>query len=143
MLIPLPVLAKTIGGTLGTISIPSISIGVSVTNNLTTAPGLNISTTFAGAGTLTQGTNAILTVAATPVVPILAATATGNTVNYNGAAQTAEVTSYFNLTLSGSGMKTFATTPTVNGVLSLEGTATVAVTAGVITYGANATLAVQ
>jgi hypothetical protein len=133
-------IAKTIGGTLGTISIPSISISASVTNNLTTVPGLNISTTFAGAGTLSQGTNAILTVVASPVAPTLTAATAGNTVNYSGAAQTAKVTSYFNLTLSGSGIKTFATTPTVNGVLSLEGTATVTVTAGVITYGPNATL---
>lgn len=71
---------------------------------------------------------------------VLTAIAAGNTVNYNGAAQTAKVTTYSNLTLSGSGAKTFATTPTVNGVLSMEGTATVAVTVGVVTYGANATL---
>lgn len=71
---------------------------------------------------------------------VLTATAAGNTVNYNGAAQTGKVTTYDNLTLSGSGAKTFATTPTVNGVLSMEGTATVTVTAGVVTYGANATL---
>ncbi|NCT22254.1 hypothetical protein GW781_14015, partial [bacterium] len=50
------------------------------------------------------------------------------------------VTTYNNLTLSGSGVKTFATTPTVNGVLSMEETATVTVTTGVVTYGANATL---
>ena len=71
---------------------------------------------------------------------VLTATAAGNTVNYNGAAQTAKVTTYDNLILSGSGIKTFATTPTVNGVLSMEGTATVVVTTGVVTYGANATL---
>jgi fibronectin-binding autotransporter adhesin len=65
---------------------------------------------------------------------------TGATVIYNGAAQTARVTTYTNLTLSGSGAKTFATTPTVNGVLSMEGTATTTVTTGVITYGAAATL---
>ena len=45
-----------------------------------------------------------------------------------------------NLTLSGSGVKTFATTPTVNGILSMEGTASVIVTTGVVTYGPNATL---
>lgn len=70
----------------------------------------------------------------------LTATAVGNTVNYNGAAQTVKATTYNNLTLSGSGVKTFATTPTVNGVLSMEETATVTVTTGVVTYGANATL---
>jgi hypothetical protein len=61
-----------------------------------------------------------------------------STVIYNGAAQTAAVASYQNLTLSGSGAKSFATTPTVNGTLSLEGTASVGTST--ITYGASATL---
>jgi len=48
---------------------------------------------------------------------------TGNTVNYSGAAQTvANAFSYNNLTLRGSGVKT-TTTVTVNGIMSLEGTA--------------------
>ncbi|MBC7749693.1 MAG: hypothetical protein H7Z76_14165, partial [Methylotenera sp.] len=56
--------------------------------------------------------------------------------NQNGAAVV-----YNNLILSGTGTKTFATTPTVNGKLTLAGTATVSVTgAGVVTYGPNATL---
>ena len=72
--------------------------------------------------------------------PPSTATATDNTVNYTGAAQTGKVTTYTNLKLSGSAAKTFATTPTVNGILSLEGTAAVVVTTGVVTYGPNATL---
>ncbi|MCX6226447.1 MAG: hypothetical protein NTV01_17140, partial [Bacteroidia bacterium] len=68
-------------------------------------------------------------------------TFSGSTVNYTAlGVQTALATAYSNLTLSGSGVKTFATTPTVNGVLSMEGTATVTVTTGVVTYGTNATL---
>ncbi|MEI6889449.1 MAG: hypothetical protein WCL03_09230 [Bacteroidota bacterium] len=130
--------ARTIGGTLGTISIPSISISVSVTNNLTTAPGLNISTTFAGAGgTLTQGSNAILTYGGTTVVPALTATVAGNTFIYNAlAVQTVKPTSYSNLTLSGSSLKT-TTGVTVNGILSMEGTAT---TSALPTYGTSAIL---
>jgi len=89
-------------------------------------------TTWANLGTLNYGSPTFLAT--------LTATATGNTVNYTGAAQTAKVTTYENLTLSGSLMKTFATTPTVNGILSLEGTATVKVTVGVVAYGAAATL---
>ena len=53
----------------------------------------------------------------------------GSTVSYNGTAQTIGLNSYSNLTLSGSGAKTFpAGTTTVNGILSIEGTATTTVT---------------
>jgi hypothetical protein len=63
------------------------------------------------------------------------------TVEYNRVgAQTAAVVTYNNLTLSGTLIKTFSTTPTINGIFSLEGTATVTVTTGVVTYGINATL---
>jgi hypothetical protein len=63
------------------------------------------------------------------------------TVNYTGVAQTAAAVTYNNLTVSGTLAKTFATTPTVNGILSLEGTtAAVVVTTGVVTYGPDATL---
>lgn len=55
--------------------------------------------------------------------------------NQNGAAVV-----YNNLILSGTGRKTFATTPTVNGKLTLAGTATVLVSTGVVSYGSNATL---
>ncbi|MCX6256432.1 MAG: hypothetical protein NTW49_00790, partial [Bacteroidia bacterium] len=68
-------------------------------------------------------------------------TTNNSTVIYNNAgAQTCAVVTYNNLTLSNSGTKTFATTPTVNGILSMEETATITVTTGVVTYGANATL---
>ena len=65
---------------------------------------------------------------------------TGTVEWYAAAAQTCAVVTYNNLILSGSGVKTFATTPTVNGILSMEGTATVTVTTGVVTYGGSATL---
>ncbi len=61
------------------------------------------------------------------------------TVNFGGVAQTLSATgtkTFYNLTLSNSGVKTIATT-TVNNVLSMEGTASVSVAP---TYGANATL---
>jgi hypothetical protein len=62
-------------------------------------------------------------------------------VNYNAAgAQTVAGVTYNNLTLSGSGAKT-TTGATVNGILSMEGTAT---TTGTIpTYGGAATLQYQ
>jgi hypothetical protein len=69
-------------------------------------------------------------------------TLTSGTVVYNLAgAQTVYATpTYTNLTFAGSGAKTFpAGTTTVNGVLSMEGTATATLT-GTLTYGASATL---
>ena len=66
---------------------------------------------------------------------------TTSTVNYNRAGtQTALPASYANLTISGSGAKTFATTPTVTDTLSMEGTATIVATSGAVTYGSAATL---
>lgn len=103
---------------------------------------------LASSGTITAFNNATSTstlnisAAAVPTITTLTATAVGNTVKYNASvAQTGcKVTTYDNLTIAGSGSKTFATTPTVNGILSMEGTATIVVTTGVVTYGANATL---
>jgi hypothetical protein len=110
-----------------------------LTNNgvvtILNAPGGNASNTWTNAANSTLNVGGTLMTTGT-----LSATATGNTVNYSGAAQTGKVTTYNNLTLSGSAAKTFATTPTVNNVLSMEGTATVVVTTGVVTYGTNATL---
>jgi helix-turn-helix protein len=126
---------KTIGGTT-TNTIPSATFTGIYTNNGT----LTVGTALAGAGTLTQGSTGVLNIGGTSAITTLTATAVGNTVNYTGAAQTCNVTTYHNLTLSGTLAKTFATAPTVNGILSLEGTAAVVVTTGVVNYGAAATL---
>ncbi|MEI8046578.1 MAG: hypothetical protein WCI92_04300, partial [Bacteroidota bacterium] len=145
---------KTMGGT-NLISIPNVTFTGAYTNSgsLTVATLLTVtgvtftnngtitaSTALSGTGGLTQGSNSTLNLGGTAGITTLTATAAGNEVNYTGAAQTAKVTTYVNLTLSGSGAKTFATGPTINGVLSLEGTATIVVTTGVVTYGSNATL---
>ena len=137
---PLPLANFTNTGTLNLNGSGTIS---GITNN--TGGTINL----ASSGTITSLTNATATstlnisASTVPTITTLTATAAGNTVNYTGAAQTgAKVTTYSNLTLSGSGAKTFATNPTVNGVLSLEDTASVIVSGGtgVVTYGANATL---
>jgi len=67
-------------------------------------------------------------------------TAATGTVNYNAAgAQTVAQVTYNNLTLSGSGAKTITTaTTTVNGILTMAGTATASAAP---TYGSLATLA--
>ena len=63
------------------------------------------------------------------------------TVNFSASAtQTCPALIYNNLTVSGTSAKTFATSPIVNGKLSLQGTATIVATAGVVSYGPSATL---
>jgi len=63
----------------------------------------------------------------------LDASATGNTVNYNGGgAQTIKATTYHNLTLSNAGAKSGTTALTVNGDFTIDGTATF--TAGAATH---------
>ena len=128
---------KTISGA-STISIPNVAVTGTYTNINT----LTVSTALSGAGSLTNGnsTTGTLNLGGSSAITTFDASPTNNLVNYTGAAQTAKVATYYNLTLSGSLAKTFATTPTVNGTLSMEGTASVIVTAGVVTYGAAATL---
>ena len=119
----------------------TISTGtVTVTGNVTQeSPGSgNTSPTisFSGAGTLKLGGTIWSSADGTLT------TFAGSTVEYNAAgAQTLGDFTYNNLTLSGSGAKTFPATltTTVNGVLSREGTATATVS-GTLTYGPAAAL---
>jgi len=122
----------------------AVTISTGTTTNNGTIEVVGVLTISSGA-TWTQGTNSTLKVGATGAAIVatgtFTATASGNTVEYNRAnTQTGLVTTFSNLTISGTGAKTFSTTPTVNGVLSFEGTGTIVVTTGVVTYGANATL---
>jgi len=117
----------------GIISIPNVTVtGVTLTNNNT----LTVGTALSGTGGLTQAASATLNIGGTSDITTITATNSGNTVNYTGSTQTVKPTSYVNLTLSGSGAKT-TTGATVNGILSMEGTATASVA---LTYGTNATL---
>lgn len=124
-------------GTLTSTTLTVTGATVVLTNNGT----INANNALSGTGGLTQGTTGILNIGNASAITTLNAAATGNTVNYSRAnTQTAKAIIYHNLTLSGTSAKTFATTPTVNGTLSLEGTASVVVTTGVVTYGPNGTL---
>jgi len=114
------------------IAIPSVTISGTRTNNGT----LTVSTTLAGASTLTNGANGILNIGAATVGPPLTATAAGNTVNYTGTAQTVKAVAYSNLGLSGSGIKTLTGVSTVGRALTLSGTAT-ATTAANFTVGTD------
>jgi hypothetical protein len=63
---------------------------------------------------------------------------TGTTVEYNATGnQTVLVKTYTNLILAGSGIKTLTSSSTVNGTLSIQGTAT---SSGAPTYGVNSSL---
>ena len=112
----------------------TISTGtVIVSGNVAGSAGNTSGTiSFSGSGVLRLG-GSIFTSADGTLT-----TFAGSTVEYNAAgAQTVGNFTYSNLTLSGSGAKT-TTGATVNGILSLEGTATTAGT--VSTYGGASTL---
>ena len=110
----------------GTFSIPNVTVtGVTLTNNGT----LTVSTALGGSGGLTQGVNATLNIGGTSAITTLTALNNGNTVNFSGAAQSVNVSSYYNLTISGSGNKTMMGNATVGGTLTL--------TAGTFTVGAS------
>lgn len=93
--------SKTFSGA-NEIAIASVAISGSYTNNGT----LTIATALTGAGSLTQGTDSTLNIAASDAnftLSTLTATASGNTVNYNGTgSQTIKAINYYNLTGSSS-----------------------------------------
>jgi hypothetical protein len=132
--------SMTIGGTTENV-MPSITLNGTTTNSGT----LTVSTTLNGTGTLTNTGNLNITVGSPGVNLTLNASSVGNTVTYNRnvaqtgiSATTTNPTTYYNLTLSGAGSKTFGII-TVNNVLSMEGTATLLINNS-FTYGPNATL---
>ena len=110
-------------------NILTISTGSVVISGTTTTGTTGCQFTFTDAGTLELNG----TFTSTPTLT----TFTGSTVKYKKAgAQTVLPVTYSNLTLGGSGSKT-TTSVTVNGILSMEGTATASV---IPTYGTAATL---
>lgn len=121
--------ALTINGAGGT-----LNLGTALTHTLTGVVTLT-------AGTLNGGSS-ILNVNATSATAWNGTganfTAGTGTVVFGGAAQTLATASTFNnLTFAASGLKTLTGVPTVNGILSMEGTATVSAAP---IYGAAATL---
>ncbi|MDP4240574.1 MAG: hypothetical protein Q8904_14000, partial [Bacteroidota bacterium] len=112
--------------------------------------GTGLTHTFSGLITLTAGSlnggsstlneNATSTTAWSGTGSLF--TAGTGTVNFGGTTQTISATgttTFTNLTFSNSGVKTISNTVVVNGVLSMEGTATATVS-GTLTYGSSATL---
>lgn len=134
--------ALTVGST-GVLNAPNSELnvrnGATATNNGT----ITIRDIIGRTGTppvFTQGANSTLNVSGTVCATACTfnASATGNTANYTGAAQTVYVPSgstYANLTLSGSGAKTVPTGLTVAENFTMSGTATVAAPAALAVGG--------
>lgn len=116
--------AKNIYAATGvSITIPSLTISGTVTNNLTTTSSntLTVSTALAGGGTITQATNARLKISGSSGIGTLTATANPNLVTYDGSgAQTIKATTYHNLTYSGSNTGTVNSNVTVNNDLTVS-----------------------
>lgn len=117
--------SKQITGASGGITFTTLTVSGTYTNN--NAATLAVSTALSGGGTLTNPASGTLAISGTSEITTLTATASGNTVNYNGAgAQTIKATTYHHLTLSNASAKTAGGALTVNGNLTLSETATFA-----------------
>ena len=130
--------AQSIAGftTTGLLSMTKTGGTATLTGNVTSA-GLTLN---GSGGTLDIGSNTLeLTSTTTNTAGTLIASS-GTVIYDRAGTQTVFPITYNNLTLGGTSVKTSATTPTVNGVLSMEGSASITVTTGVVTYGVNATL---
>ena len=119
--------SKSIAGSAST-SFATLTIDGTVTNTVATTVG----SALGGSGTLSQGASSTLNLnfGGALTLSSLDASAAGNTVDYQFAgAQTIKSASYANLTLSGSGLKTFASgTTAVAEVFTLSGVTTDATT---------------
>ena len=108
----------------GTFTIPSVTItAITVTNNNT----LTVSTDLTGTGGLTQGSGAILNLGGTSAITTLTASVNSNTVNYTGAGQTINTSTFHDLNLSGSGTKATAGATTVNNNLTIANAVTLSI----------------
>ncbi|MGC4022990.1 MAG: hypothetical protein QM734_14125 [Cyclobacteriaceae bacterium] len=96
---------KTLSGS-STTSIPAVSVSGTYTNTGT----LTVTTSLAGAGTLTQGTGGTLNIGFTGAIGIttLVASTNVNTVVYTVNTPTVRAINYYNLTHSGTGTATVA-----------------------------------
>ncbi len=124
----------------GSFIIPNVTINAI---NLTNSGILTVTSSLNGTGGLINAASGVLNIDFGGALGIagLNATAEGNSVNYTyHGAQTVFPADYHNLTLTGSGLKTFpAGATTINNILSMEDTAIAALT-GILNYGTTATL---
>ena len=115
----------------GTLNLGGSGTIAGITNNAGGTVYLNSSGTITSFNNATSTSTLNISAITVPITTLTTATA-GNTVNYTGTGQTLKVNAYSNLTLSGGAETTFAVT-TINGNLTLSGTATA-------TTGANLTI---
>jgi Bacterial Ig-like domain/Secretion system C-terminal sorting domain len=118
----------------GTIDIPFMVVRANVTNN----GNLTIATRLEGAGSLTQGPNAVLNVAGSIAgATQLNATSAVNTVNFiSTLPQNVKGVNYNNLGLTGGGVKTLTlATTSVSGNLTLDGPVTASTVVGLAVGG--------
>jgi len=119
----------------GIFSIPRVRVNGQVVV-LTNTNSLTVNTDLIGTGRLTQASNAVLNLGGISTINNLTSTANGNTVNYSGSGQTVYGSNYFNLSLSGSGVKTLqAGTTSIGGNLTLTGTASTTAVVGLTIAG--------
>ncbi len=124
-----------------------VSSGTGVISRRTSTASSGTIGTFANQGTLKLS-------GAAPLIAASAYDFSGGTVEYNGTAQTllsrdpvttsanqVDPSSYNHLTLSGSGAKALGTNITVNGTLTMGGTASLDLGGKTLTYGGSSTLA--
>jgi hypothetical protein len=123
----------------GEVNAPTVTVtggAIDLINNGT----LTASVALGGTGEIVQGAGATLTLGGTSTITGFTVTASGNTVNYTGAAQTVRAVNYQNLSLSGSGAKTLAVgTANIAGNFTIGGTATANAVVG-LTIGGNVAL---
>jgi uncharacterized repeat protein (TIGR01451 family)/gliding motility-associated-like protein len=132
--------SKTLSGSTLT-SIPSVTFTGAYTNSGT----LTVTTALSGTGGLTQGTTGVLNIGGTSTITTLTATATGNTVNFNGSvSQTIPAINYYNLTSSSSGARVLASTGTIGiaGTFT-KGTNTYTTTGSTVNFNSSADQAIS
>lgn len=110
------------------------------TNNAT----VTLNGTATGTGTFTNAVNSTLTLSITPFNPTLIASAAPNLVHYNASSnQAVKPTTYHNLTISGSGVKTLgAVAITINNDFRILGTAVFADNGQTVTGSSTGTFEV-
>ncbi len=130
--------AKSISGSTAMI-IPNVAVTVTgSTASYTNSAALTVGTALSGTGTLINSASGTLNIGGTSAITTLTASASGNTVNYTGAAQTVKATTYSNLTLSGSAAKSIATGTSITGTLSIAPTG-----AAIASIGAGLSISVS
>lgn len=123
----------------GSINIARMVVSsVSLTNTNT----LTISTALSGTGTLVQSANSVLNINGTSTLTNINASASGNTVNYNGPSPSIIAGSYQNLILNqSSGEATLSGNTTISGILTLNA-GNFNIETNTLTLGAEATISI-